>query len=317
MAKLPPSRIISMSPDEWIKVPDNLLQRDTVKHATKNSKPGGHLSVPHIVHGQMAMAETETGKRWKLDGHSRAWLAEQGLLTLPAKLTVQVFRVKNSQEACDFYRTYDNSAATENARDRLFGSFRIHRFSPFHGYLFNNTGLLSGVKYAAEVTTENAGEVRIMPTDELIKPWIKSLKLLDTSADFTDHTMFRGPIMLAMIMSVRAFGSESISFWQSFHDSGGSKSSKTCDGIFQASTIASIMRHECERKSGRRIMAVYTPYLLHAYINWQNGKRMKPWASIMGRRVPEDVITIRDWWELHIGQPDHKHLIQQPELDLE
>lgn len=54
--------------EDWIKVEDNPIQRDTEKHAAKAK----HLMTPHPSHSFVFAAELPNGKLIKLDGHTRA-----------------------------------------------------------------------------------------------------------------------------------------------------------------------------------------------------------------------------------------------------
>ena len=223
MAKTDDIHSIEMSIEEFGAVPDNWIQRDTESHATRASRPGNHLSLPHEVHRNVSVALLPTGKYVKLDGHSRSYLwSEQLLSPVPGNLHVTVYPVKNKQEAIDWFRTFDNSSATQTKRDRLFGAFRLHNFFPQHGYLFNSSGLMSAIEYITSFGAPNKAAVRALPFDVMVKPWLETLRTLD-SGDFTNHYAFRSPIMCAAIMTIRRDGNRALSYWQSYHDGGGSK----------------------------------------------------------------------------------------------
>lgn len=304
---------IFMDHTEWSAIPDNPIQRDTIRHATRASAPGKHLSKMHETHRNLAAARLPTGKLIKLDGHSRSWLWDEELLSPPpAKLIVTVYPVKNKAEAIDYYRTFDNAAATETKRDRLFGAFRMNKFYPHHGYLFNSSGLMSAIEYT--VFPDNIADMRKLPFDEMVKPWISTLQIFD-SGDFTNHYAFRSAVMLAAIMTIRRDGNSAMSFWQAYHDNGGSKSAKSADGIYLATDCFRTMKLEAEKKWGRRMLGIYTPYLLLAYDSWATNTRLKPFGSIMNKRLPQDMFSVREWWSQCLGDTDQQHLVQQ-KLDL-
>lgn len=307
---------ITMTPAEWSKVPDNPIQRDTIVHATKASRPGGHLSKMHETHRNLAAAKLPNGKLIKLDGHSRGWLWDEELLSPPPnQLIVTIYPVKNRAEAIEYYRTFDNAAATETKRDRLFGAFRIHKFYPHHGYLFNSSGLMSAIEFT--VFPDHVSMMKKLPFDEMVKPWIKTLQIFD-AGDFTNHYSFRSAVMLAAIMTIRRDGNSAMSFWQAYHDGGGSKSAKSCDGIFAAEDCYRTMKQEAENRWGRRMLGMYTPYFLFCYDQWWNKKRLKPFPSIMGKKLPSDMFSVREWWDVCLGKTDQQHMINtQASLDLE
>lgn len=318
---LPPNEAtstIKMTIEEWEDVSDNPIQRDTVVHATKSSKPGGHLSKPHETHRQVDAARLPNGKLYKLDGHSRSWLWSEELLAPPellpggkGPLVVTIYPLKTRQEVIEFYRTFDNSSATETQRDKLFGAFRIHKFYPKHGYLFHSSGLMGAIKYAC--FPDHPGMMRTLPFEDMVKPWIKTLKSFD-GGDFTNHYAFRSAVMLAAILTIRRDGNTALSFWQAYADGGGSKSAKSCDGIYSAEDIYRTMTNEAANRWGTRILGIYTPYFLHSYDAWVNKKRIKPFGNIMGKRMPDDMFTVREWWDVCIGKTDQQHL--QQSLDL-
>ena len=308
--------IVKMSVEEFIAIADNPIQRSTIDHATKASRPNGHLSITHEVHAMVTIAETESGKRWKLDGHSRAFLWEQQILEPPeGGVLVTRIMVKNRAGAIAEYRKFDNTAATENARDKVFGAFRIHQFNPHHQLLFNSSGLLTAIRYITGITHDNPGAITKMEIDVLLKPWIESLRVFD-QGDFTNHFCFRGPVTLSACLCFRAHGSVALSYFQGLHDDIGVKNAKTCDGIFLGSSISNLLRLEAENRGGRRILAAYTPYYLYAFDSWLAGERVKPFGSILGRRVPDYIPTISDWYDKNIGDIDFPDLIDTTEFEL-
>lgn len=295
-------RTIFLTPEEWHKVKDNPIQRDTEAHATRASRPGNHLAKMHETHRQLAMAELPNGVQYKLDGHSRSYLWNEHLLSPPPeKLVVTVYSVANRAEAINFYRTFDNAAATENKKDRLFGAFRVLKFSPHHGYLFNASGVMAAIEYASFPV--NRSTMRKTPMDELVRPWLQTLKYFD-AGDFPNHFAFRSPVMLAALMTIRRDKNAALSFWQAYHDQAGSKSKTNCDGIYCAEDIFRTMRTENMGKSGQRMFGMYTPYFLYAYDQWHNDNRMRPFGGIQGKKIPKDMFSVKEWWDVCIGDRD-------------
>lgn len=73
MARQPKlQRHAKMSLHQWLQVPDNPRQRDTIRHATKAAKD--HLSEPSLTHLEVSAAELPNGELLKLDGHTRSYL---------------------------------------------------------------------------------------------------------------------------------------------------------------------------------------------------------------------------------------------------
>ena len=79
---------------QWVNVPDNPRQRDTVRHANKAKRK--HLKEADEAHGIVFAAMLDGEITWKLDGHTRAYLWDTGELELPkGKLTVVCFNVSS------------------------------------------------------------------------------------------------------------------------------------------------------------------------------------------------------------------------------
>lgn len=310
----------TVSVQDWIKIPDNPIQRDTERHANASSgRPGSHLSAFHATHSQVAAVRLPSGKMIKLDGHTRALLWERekkdegtGLKWPPGdEVTVTVYPVKNRQEAIEFYATYDNSAATENRRDKLYGALKFFGLELHHGYLFQNTGVMGALEYT--IFPAKWVDLKNVTFLEMVRPWVEVIRTIDQSGDFPNHTLFRAPIMLAMLMTTRRDGNQSISFWQGYHDDLGSKSAKSCDGIFCARDALSIMVQEQGNKWGRRMFNIYTPAILYCYDQWWKEKRMKRFTGIIGRKMPNDMLTVRQWWDEYLGELDQQHIRANPD----
>lgn len=308
---------IHMTIEEWEKVKDCPTQRDTARHARTAAAAGKHLSKPHPAHAMVSMARTPKGQCWKLDGHSRSLLWSNGeLAPAPERLDVTVFEVKNRAECIEFYDTFDNSGATENRRDKLTGALKFHNATPHHGYMFNNTGVISAIEYT--VFPQKYSDLRDISFLEMVAPWVEAIKIMD-AGDYPNHNLFRSPVMLAALMTFRRDGNTAQSFWQGYHDDigkyDGKKSDRSCDGIFFARDCFSIMKHEQESKYGRRMFSIYTMYYLWAYDKWYADERVKRIASIEGRRVPKDMLTVREWFEEYLGELDHPQLRPVAEVD--
>ena len=304
MAKTDDIHTVTVTVEDWAKVADNPIQRNTEAHATRSSKPGGHLSLPHETHRNVAAALLPSGKMIKLDGHSRSWLWSESLLNpMPGELIVTVYPVKNKAEAVEYYRNFDSSASVETKRDKLFGAFRINNFFPQHGYLFNNCGVMSAIEFCSSFGAPNRQAVKRIPFDILVKPWLDALRILDMG-DFHNHYAFRSPVMCAALLAIRRDGNRALSFFQSYHDGGGTKNAKNCDGIYAAESLYRTMREECENRSGHRVLNVYVPYFIFAYDQWWNDNKMKPWGNVLHKRMPSDMFSAQEWFQLTFGKYD-------------
>ena len=298
-------KTITMKIQDWYDLPDSSVQRDTQKHATSSHRPGGHLSKAHESHNVVAAAIIPNGKMSKLDGHSRTFLWENEWLPAPKKVTVMLHEVATKQAAIDLYYHFDNQAATETKRDKLFGSFRRYQFDPTHGHMFNNCGLMSSIEYT--VFPNKWADLRNIPFTELVKPWIPTLRILD-SGEYTNHTLFRSAMMLACLMVIRRDGEAALPWIQGYHDDVGRKSSVTCDGIFAARDLYQLMQIEAAHRGGRRVHGLYTPYFLKCYDNWFENKKMSRITRVEGKKMPKDMLSVRAWWDHNIGELDQQQI---------
>lgn len=110
--------------EDFIKIPDNPIQRDTEKHAAK----ARHLRTPHPTHSVVHVAELPSGKLVKLDGHTRALLWKRKDVPAPVQVTAIMYSVKDMAEAEQLYKDFDSKDALENTRDKVFGAFHRHNF---------------------------------------------------------------------------------------------------------------------------------------------------------------------------------------------
>ena len=78
----------TMLPEEWFTVPDCPIQRDTKRHADKASK--SHLKQQSSAQWIVHMATLPDGRCFKVDGHTRSLLWEEGRLPVPEFLHVMV-----------------------------------------------------------------------------------------------------------------------------------------------------------------------------------------------------------------------------------
>ena len=89
----PPCRI-TMKIEEWIHVPDNPVQRNTEEHARR----ARHLFNPSPTHAVAAMAELPDGQRFKLDGHTRAYLWARGDVAPPPVMYIDLYECETQGE---------------------------------------------------------------------------------------------------------------------------------------------------------------------------------------------------------------------------
>lgn len=205
---------VFMSVKEWIGVRDNPIQRDTKRHAAKALR--GHLREAAETHAAVAAARLPGGELIKLDGHTRSLLWENGKLTAPKVLTVNVYAVESEAGAIALYKTFDNASATEGAGDRLSGAFRQSNISPKSRLLTQGgiTTALSMIDPDAVVYTS-------------VATWRQELIALDDLG--TDHRAMPSVLVCAALITQRLRGPRSMDFWRLYIAGGGTRiDGKSC-----------------------------------------------------------------------------------------
>jgi hypothetical protein len=170
---------ITMTVEEWAKIPDNPRQRDTIAHAAKAMKK--HLG--SYSPAQRFVSASVVGGRvvCKLDGHTRSHLWTSGKLERPKDNTVivQLIEAASIEEAAEHYTHYDNQYAAENANDRLCGATKENSLvlqSPLFKKAFS-----SALAIASRISKGQAPHTSSTPPIyDLVKEWREELVVMDS-----------------------------------------------------------------------------------------------------------------------------------------
>ncbi len=229
-----------MLSEDWIKVEDNPIQRDTERHAAK----ANHLRTPHPTHAFVFAAELPSGKLIKLDGHTRALLWKRKEVTAPMQVTVGIIPVKDRAEAEMLYKDFDSREALETMRDKVSGAFNRHDFAPKSGLVAAGNltsalriayGVLTGgtVKRGASGGSGNAGEAsrKLRKTDvyDMIDEFSYELHALDGFG--LRQGFVPGGVVGAFLLSYRRYGHKITPFWQGVFANTGDKIGGNMDAI--------------------------------------------------------------------------------------
>ncbi len=301
----PKIRTIKMTIQEWDKVPDNPIQRAIEPRAIQYSRPGQHLSAPHMSHAKVVAAELPSGKLIKVDGHTRAFMWIQGMLEHPKKVLVDLYPVKNMEEAKALYRTFDNKAATESDKQKIYGACNELGFHP-RCSLFYSGAVLSSCKVM--VFPNKYADTRALTVTDLLKPHIPAFKHIDSMADvIRNHSLFPSYLITAMIMSVTAHGLSACSFWEAYALDEGHKSAREMDGIFATRKMFDEIRHAPLRSWGYGLVTHLTPVVLHYFDAWRTKKKLTVGRGGKGvpamgiRKNSPEIMSMSVWWRTYIG----------------
>lgn len=115
----------TMTPTEWLQVPDNPRQRDTEKRAMTAK----HLFKLEAAHLLVHMAEWPDG-RCKLEGHTRCKVWADRPDIAPDQIDVRVYVVDDIEDAKRLYGHFNSKEEAETSTDRLFGAMRDAGITP-------------------------------------------------------------------------------------------------------------------------------------------------------------------------------------------
>lgn len=108
-------------------LPECAYQRHTESRAQKALK--GHLKTASPTH-LVVMATRLGGKLEKLDSHTRTYLQKHRDLARPAALLCFVVHCNSKDDVRRFYDEVDNLAAAEQAKEKVFGTWRSLGYQP-------------------------------------------------------------------------------------------------------------------------------------------------------------------------------------------
>lgn len=239
-------KIIPMSVENFISIPDNPRQRDTVRHATKAMK--GHLRFPSETQSVVAIACINGMPVCKLDGHTRAYLWANGdLEVVNQTLTVQAYEVKSIDEACELYTHFDSSGAVEGSVDKLSGACK-------QAGLVLTSGLLSDHAFntALKVAHHLGGGGSGLNEYYIVGLWRPAIAEVDSWG--LPKTKFKGSGLVSLMLILAASpGSEpelARQFFTKFSNGEGSKSNGRKDGV------QALEEHMMERRA-KNLMTGY------------------------------------------------------------
>lgn len=212
----------TMTAAEWAAVADNPRQRDTVSRASKAK----HLDVLEPTHTIVSIAELPDGKRFKLDGHTRAykWQADPKLAP-PFPLDVRVYVVADLAEVKRLYMHFDGKAAVETAADAVFGGMREARISP-------KSEFVRRARFAAALTAAYSyicGDLVKVSHYERVRYFHKQIRSLDTFVGATKRMC--SPATCVYLMAHRKHGDAVNEFFLRFIKDEGVKDGKRRDCV--------------------------------------------------------------------------------------
>lgn len=201
--ELLPLDTVPMRVADFCAVPDWIGQRDTERHLAFALKR--HLSSYSPAQARVAMAVLPDGRRYKLDGHTRALAWSRGLLKAPPIVMVDVYYPKSVDEARALYRTFDAPEAAERAADRVHEALREAGLA---GRLKSPLLAKGGIARALLLAT---GESDMLLAVRASRGALLALDALDPPAK-----LFRSGVLAAALAELRAAAGEALPFWEAY-----------------------------------------------------------------------------------------------------
>jgi len=266
-----------MSVQDWIELPDNPRQRDTVSHAKKAKKR--HLAELSATHEVVSAAMVGGELVCKLDGHTRAFLWASGELRRPKKVTVHFYSCADMEEAKSLYSHFDNQSAVEGARDKITGACREN------GIVLSSP-MLKTYKFAVALQQASGFKGRKKGQEyRLVKLWKEELLEVDSWGLRDFHTAIKA-LALVLVANKR----EKVKEFFTLLDAGAGTREKA-DGY---DGVMLLMMHldDCKARgstSGWDNIAAMFETAYTCYALFLKGKRLKRRVS---RQTPRNVFCV-------------------------
>lgn len=206
------SYALEMTVDGWIALLDHPRQRDTERQSTKS-----HWKLARRARGPIAEshrwvigAELD-GVLYKVDGHTRALLWQQGKLQDPKTVYATIYRCKTREELLALYETFDSQGAVEKQQDRLTGAIRSLRLKFDSKRLryatFTDSLAIAarGVARGKDAFGKRYEEFDVYEALEMFAPELRLLDAVDPQPDIF-HSGVLAAGMLALAVDKENFG---------------------------------------------------------------------------------------------------------------
>jgi len=259
-----------MTPEQWAQIPDNRIQRDTVRHAVKVIKNFQEIISTHLM---VEAAIFPDGSLVKLDGHTRSLLWEQGRAPVPDFILVKIHKVFSLQKADYLYRTIDSRSAVDSAGDDIFGILKKKNFTGSSKIV--KQGRLSLCLKVVEWARTGQAPANSIDKEAAIDQWFREIVFSDeiVTGGGGGAKVYAG-IFAAMMLSVQKHGKENAAaFWRLYL-------SKKEEGLDATNPVIKLRLHMSDRKRDARTASMknsreITENAIFAVHQWLRGRPIK------------------------------------------
>lgn len=251
-----------MSIDDWISVPDNPRQRNTERRAQAALK---WLGQPSPTHCRVAMAVLNDGRRFKLDGHTRALLWYRRQAPEPQQLIVDVYLCPNIERVKTLYDELDSVNAVKTPADAVTGAYREHDLQLSNRFLAGG-GLKSGLKASYRACVSTCGDFDINHAVGLFKPELLALDRTEAAARW-----FKSGLVAAAVITLAASKGGALRFWAAYAAGEGMKCEGRMDAVEALRDRVLRIRDDKRLPSGGAYVAILMQYGITAYVGFEKG----------------------------------------------
>jgi hypothetical protein len=236
--------LLEMPWEHWAACKNHPRQRDTVRHAKKPhwqaAKAATGVAAEPLRHVVGAEFQDEL---YKVDGHTRAYLWEQGELPKPHSVIVTVHRATTFSDLMALYSAFDTAGAAETQNDRIFGAMGqagLHLKSK----RLRDGFIVDALNIALRGCTRKDQDKRAMPELDLysaVDAYSDELRLLD-SVD-PQPEIFYGGIVAAALIAL-AQDPTAIAFFQRLSNRDGNMKDGRPDPVQAVLDLVIAMKHQ-------------------------------------------------------------------------
>lgn len=269
---------------DWCAVPPYPGQRDTEGRLKRALR---HLSHRLETHAQVAMGVLPDGRRFMLDGHTRALAWQRKLIPRPAAVSVTVYRVRDAEHARALYHAFDSPQAAERAHDVVHGALNESGvLSQLHTPFLRSGHYLRALQMASGLDRQRAVDA--------VKFYGRALVMLDSI--HAHRKLFPSFILATALMDLSVQDAAGLAFWGTYNARQGTKTRNGYDGPE--------LLHLLVLNQTKRAMSDRDTHLCQKALWIVTAYRRDPtrrWKSL-----PSDSIPLRQYAERH-GLPCGVH----------
>lgn len=260
---------LRMTPEQWIKIPDNPRQRDTERHLARAK----HLLTESQTHSHVQMAICVNGDRYKLDGHTRALLWTKTPDLAPEEVYVTCFYVADREAAMELYTHFDAKESLETPQDKVSGAYNQINWFPSSSFLSrgaitNALRLTEGLVLGLTSSGGTNSTLRNMSVYELVENWKEELQKLDAIGPIKGR--WNAALLTSALITIRRLGGEkSLEFWRLYNTDSGTKLDNEMDGVEALTRLIATMK---AKRTSSTDTLYYVSRVISAFESWRRNK---------------------------------------------